>query len=1577
MDKEQANKNTKTNNNAGNFNTFLKSIEENAPLEIAKSLGEGCIYLAHKSVFQNIKIENVHPMQLSLINDRGIVLFKFVTPGTVIPQLPVHAEKDLNNNGEYLLSIRRFSQWAIILQGGEHFSNYKEYEKYLNYQNESDDDLLSMTTEIHQKARNNDFRSTCYGHCEVTNTDPNTMNKMTICKIFEHAFPYISNEERKDYVMFINGTHLLYTSYALYYLESEDERSEKNKVIMNDKTFTVKVDNFNLVENDCSKQMYLCPLILGTCNVLNHEKVSNEKIFKDRINKPDVEEFNATFTKYYRFKIEDKHTFPIDPFIFSMLSTLVMNEYATPFCMKEDSLNCPEDHFKSRLQFIYSIVSGKDIRDLENSPDQQAAALCGTAVMHQISQSAFWAFRKPILKAEFECLFNRTDTAPENFSSIVSNQREHLNYYESKYTEEEIMESLLEISLDSSMQDFFIIAERSHIYNVELFQSKIEMNDGGKKISSLKEKPLCEYLKTIDRHISHGELLFLKQNSNIFLYKLNICFLSHFILKNVELPKKVKKEENIECPTCKKKIYRDAEPIIKKQKTTDILENGRFCPCIYFYAAVCYMSTTCMQSSISIDMCLQKMKSYDKILNRDIPKDNTYVTYKIHKTLPVNNNAGTLGNSGGLRLSHRNEKKHFTYLKGSKGNKRSTTTTANNNNNTNSNNNNGSVNEKDESPEKLRFLRSVPFNLLGRKINEALDPIFGNRYTIYPQTKSLQAIISAHKHYPIEGEDIDIQRLLLDELIKMSNLKIFFKSDGEIPSISSIPVITVNETLLELKKIYEEEEELDDKEEEEQWMDHEDKEEEEEKDVNDDSAKTLAIDSVYSQTSLKSTTQNAHKTLKRLFNSRCLETEIEENKDDEDENVDVYFPSKKKKKMSCNDDDIDSFIKSSFYTCLINGFTQNEDSDSKMKDIESINEYLKKVATQSKDLSSRLEKIGDELITNAITTYIKLLGKTLKNVYKTVETHLELTEKGLDNEFEDVEVYSKDNAQKTRSDVTSIYDLYAPNRIVSRNILHSYYGHLKQMSDLKALQSLTVDLQQSSSRLHYLEDEHGLQTQQGTIMVAPSIFEVEENTENKKLPPLLKLKYSKNVPTFKFTFITPGLGKVLADSTVYKFDANDKNEANPSSYNDYSENDLLECYYPIALIKKENGARKAYPTNRKNLVKNLRHYGVRFSDLGSEDFMYKEYHDICIQRVNEYLSDIDCNATSFGKTPKTKPPMIYILLNDIRRILMKINTLLEFPQQMLKIINSGPESKNEIQTKGYLPKFKLINNEVIISKIATAMKKDSQIAAIVHLYCHLSQLYGTDVSVSGSKTYDICQERRPELIRTFQYGVLRVSLQSKNGDKQLHSKAFRTLLTDFKLEKGKFSKKITVTMNDVNPRHAYYLTAPMNYIAYEKQITSNANNTSAEQPFRRCQMSGQFFFDSIFASAFNVQNCYSSSQATMCCQVLFKNYSDEKPQKSDIDTQISSLNMMELMTWIEEGSITLTDLLLYYENKCLIPDEITEESKSEMLQKCINLHGDSEEDEEGALFEQDIFEPIWNLIIEKYSCLSNEEEDSS
>ena len=639
---------------AESFSSFLDEVKEKYSNEVGLAIGDGALYLAHKSIFENISLDDIVGMNVSIIDGKGTADFKLMTPGTVIPQLPVHFR--MNDEREMEYDIRRLSPWTVILKGGEYLGT-NQNEEYLNYNKCYDSYLLELSRNIKQKVRNNTFRSMCYGHSENICTDPEKLKNATVEFILEHAFGFIEKHERDNYVLFINGTHLLYLFYAMCFTDIEDSKLLQHHVYMAPYSFTVEVDNKHLthINDTAPKQMYICPLYLGTNNIFVDKKNCDLSNILGKTENQLVKQFNQIFNEYFNFNIDQCKELPIDEFIAGMFASLTMEVIPTPFEIFSKTNESVKNAFVTRLNFIATqMLRAKGLKEdmTIRQNDRIAAMLLGAVTQFQISPTAFRCFREKMGKIQLGKDPGMSNWIPDEHSTNHWNTLKYLEVFDENFDPKQIDDIIFKMAYSNCILNFMAIADRMHIYNGEMFLNNDEWPEVEKNRHNMrnitpnvtkenkadllkrrKEKCFFEYMKKA-HNISYPELIFLRQNCNVFRYKSNILYPAHYILKNVEID--FANEQNEFCKLCTRPIFDIGT------KTT--------CLCYLFYATCCRLAQPGKRWLINLEDVHRMQCLFMNKFNTEKHSDKP--SFKCTHYIPIVDPYGSIECNGGIRIKN-------------------------------------------------------------------------------------------------------------------------------------------------------------------------------------------------------------------------------------------------------------------------------------------------------------------------------------------------------------------------------------------------------------------------------------------------------------------------------------------------------------------------------------------------------------------------------------------------------------------------------------------------------------------------------------------------------------------------------------------------------------------------------------------------------------------------------------------------------------------------------------------------------------------------------------------------------------
>ena len=1518
----------KSSKSAESFSTFLDEIPKKFPKEFGLAVGDGAIYLAHKNVFKNIQIQDIIGMNVSIINGKGTADFKLMTPGTVIPQLPVHINLS-DDDREY--NVQRLSPWTIILKGGEHLGA-EQNEKYLNYNTVYDRQLINFSQTISAKVRNNKFRSMCYGQSENICTDPSKLKNSTIDTIFKHAFGFIPKDEHDDYVLYVNGTHLMYVLYSMYCLDNNDSKVSKQRLYMSQNSFTVNVDNQHLIcgQTDEIKQMFICPLHLGTNNIFMDENCTKNVLGSS--NNPYIEDFNKTFKDYLSNNVDKCREFPVDKFVASMFSSLTMEVMLTPFQIKSKPNDTSVTLFKNRLNFIATHMLGaKGLKGDEiiiPQNDKISAMLVGAAVQLQLSPTDFRCFRKNLSKDQLGKDPFKSNWIPNEHSTIHWNTSKYLEVNEDHLTSEDKNEIMYTMAYDSCIFNFMTIADRMNIYNCEMFlnnkewatfdrnSSDLRQNNLGRKeaVRRTREKCFCEYMKKCC-DIPYTELLFLRQNCNIFRYKSNILYPAHYILNNTDV--NIKHEDIEQCVTCNRSTYS--------------LSDKSFCFCYLFYSASCSLMQPGKRQKISaVDIERTKSIFYNTSLITE--KFSEKSSYKNTHYVPIIDGYGTVECNGGIRIKR-------PLPEGSKaGNSKSETP------------NTDSVMSQDEI-DKMEFAQSPQLSTIMRTVDAFLEPLFTERYTMPSTCNEKTAICSSTRTQMITCEDIEVNKLIQDHLLQACNVPPLFTSDEPMPPAPSIPSINNQNT-----EIY-------------NFHQH---------------YTFLQKQSEYINRADDSYCSNGDQcgTKRKQFE--------DDSNYDPCENIfgNVSASKKTKNEAIFSEAECDDFIHALMYSLLNKNTADDRLVYHTLKDEVNFTEMSKKYKNflsmiqkvhkkkGGKHIAKNCLSLKEKLIKNVCKTYFELIGIAMTKTFSAVAKTIDFSPEQLDSEFDTISIFESDfggnnnnsnSNQKTKFKATVMLDINAPNSVVKRSTTMTYYGHLRHQLDVSINNDKKIypECKSMDSRIANLTIKNSIPAEDGQLVAPLALQHVEKSMSN--LPPLLKLLDPINETLVTHAqFISPPKGKISTEITELNFgNKTSKAEETESSYYDENVNNIgAGGYVPCPLINCDKPEQvkldlKYCAVVADDLLPTIRKESVRLLDLISDSFMSPDFHENAVKYVHTYLSKLNCQSHSSHES--ILPPMMKHVIDDVGYIIRKISWLSECAVYIYDIF-AGKNDATDL-------KWPEITTKYVIQIISEILADNKIISGYFHLYCLMTELYGDTIGVSHTPHYyNISLERRASWIKTFCRAFLRLRVDN-GGPKQLKWKTLKTFLADNGLEKNK--NLLVTTMNhDIVPSHGSYLMTNMLYGAY--------CGREPKSVFRYMSFGDQFFSGSLFSNILGLNRNYTGNQIVVGRHALYKNWSKRTTKKIDIDTLLNQITVSSLIDFLDNSTITINDLVEYYVNKNIVPKENIAEQKNTFLLECLDIHsGMIQENYEKRLYLTSIFPKVWNILIGKCPSASDDDDDDN
>lgn len=1510
-------------NEAEKFSSFLEEIREKYAQEVALGLGDGAIYLAHKSVFENVKLEHIIGMNVSLIEGKGTAEWKLMTPGTVIPQLPVHIHVNENEEQEY--NIVRLSPWTVIIHGGEHLG-YQKYESLLNYNQGNDDYLLHMCRKISQKTRNNKFRSMCYGQSENICTDPTTLRQDTIDIIFEHAFHFIPKSEQGDYVLYINGSHLMYLLYSMYCTDPESPKLKKHKLLMGPQTFGLDVDNQHLVHGDEVKKIYMCPLFLGTQNIFLGNNYGENLFESSSLSQVNV--YSQVFNTHFKYRPESCHDFPCDNFISGMFSSLTMEVIPTPFEIMSTPTDTAKTLFLGRLNFMATQMlrmrglKAEDVMIQNN--DKITAMQIGAVTQLQLSPTAFRCFRESIGKEQLGPNLIKSAWIPNEQSVVLWNLKKYIEQHsDEEITEDEHLEVVAQFANDTTIFNFLSLIDRTHIYNCEMFLNndewagweknknknikpapKVITHDKKKDaIKRRKEKAICEWMRKCGE-ISYSELVFLRMNCNVFRFKSNVLYSAKYILKNVELMPLSDQNKKDMCNVCEELIFNGA--------------SNEFCPCYIFYAACCSITRPGKSLKVSYDDVKKLRCTYNHHLGSE--KYGDLSSYKCAHSLPVVDNQGCLASSGNIRLKHSQP----DGFKTGRLNTKSDSTIGNNGCDT-------GKSTTDESEQNI-FSQTIQLSSVIKKVDDYLEPLFMERYTVTPQCWQEEAIVSTSRTPMTTSEDINICKLIEDELIKMGNVSPFFISDHSTPQSSDIPVIDID--VKELNDFYEK-------------------------------YGSCSAESIHDSLTQNSSLQGKRKVFKD--NNVC-------------EGGDDLFQNTSLPKVMKIDEDFENdcgnFVSSAIYSLLVNKkidkiFTYED----MKKEVNFTNltmhqaEFLQKVQSiygkqGGHKIAQMSCKLMKQLAENSCKTYFNLLSYAVKKTFVSVALALNMFPEQLDDDYDMISVYDNGSSNnKTKIKARNVFDIHTTNSIMRKSTMLSYFGHLRHQLDINVLSDgVYPESKAIESRIVALTQKHSIEAEQGHLYISPTLINIEDDSSG-SLPPTMTLTEPvKGIPELNATFISPAFSKLTGELTEPNFTKKIGKSDETENTEKEEEQDDLAGYVPCPLLNSDKmchgiATRKYDSVNGDELLATLRKQSVHFLSLTSDTFMSSQHHSKAAHYVINYLSKLNCYNHSFNKS--ILPPLITNIWQDIRRIICQIDLLMALPVYIYDFF-AGKRKETKITSSD-------ITSDVTMSVISNILERDKIASGLLHVLCVMTELYGDSIGVSHTPQYNVSLERRSAWIRTLTRGFMRLHVANGNQQRVLKWKSFKSFLPNNGNEGNK--NKLITTLHDIIPSHGHYILANMSYTGYP--------GVEASDTFRNLSFGDPFPNSSIYTFVLDLSKCQSGKQIIVGQQPLFKNWTKIRNKKLDIDTILNQFTMSSFVDDFNNKVISIHDLIDYYQRNQILPSKVAPDMKDKVLADCIDIHaGMIQEDYEKRLYTTCIFPQIWNVLLGKDVTFVSEDEDS-
>ena len=1333
------------------FQAFLDGITKNNPAEVGLAIGDGAVYLAHKDFFKNIEIQDIIGLNVSIIDGAGTSEFRLLTPGSVIPQLPVHIHKEDDDEDEY--EIQRLSPWAVILKGGEHL-NSTSNEQYLNYNTNLDAQLKNFSKHIAKKQRNNDFRSMCYGHSENICTDPDMLKLSTVEAICDHAFSFIPQQERKDYVLYINGTHLLYLWYAINCVEGSEKKLSKHKVYMSPNTFKVNVDNTHL-NNSTQKNIYICPLHLGNNNIFLQRKFSGNIL---QVNSNEhIGRFNNIFKKYFNYGKDDCKELPSDKFIAGMFSSLTMEIIPTPFQILHKVNDDADTLFTSRLNFIATQMLGvkgsKNDDDLIRPSDKTACMIFGAVTQLQISPNAFECFRENTNKADIEYI--DTNWTPDELSTIYWNIDNCMDSIDENADENDKKELKFKLANDSSIFNFLAIVDRLHMYNCEMILNNCEWQDLHKisctdtnsivnldfnkeNVKKTKEKCFFEHMRR-SHDLQFSELIYLRQNCNIFRYKSNILYPIHYILRNVNID--LRKEPQALCADCNNTAFN--------------ITDGSLCLCNLFYAACCSLFHPGKRSKLTTldihrmrNTFNQKLKTEDKFSKRPSYKSTHCVPLiDPYNNIECNGGINIVCPKGPIAIDDENEK-----------------------NPSNPKNNN-----------------KMPLLTVMKIVQSTLNPLFTERYTISPHCVECIGLQTSSKIKMNTCEDINIVQFIQDYLIQNHTTTPLNIKDNPIPTANAIPIIKEGDDYdddvcysystmpTEYSSLINPEGESKDK----KFIKH-----------------TFATD------------DNLNDTFENDFSTSPARKKLRVNDNFQDE-CNEFVTAVLYSYLANNDSD-----ETPSYEDLKSKLDVNNLLPSHYKFLKKVKKMFHKDG--GKEIAEKCVKLKHNMIKGICEKYFWLLGNTMMKTFHAVAKAIKTQPDQLDSDFSNISIHKPDygdnNSISTGNEKANIrslisLDIHAPNSIIRKSTTLSYIGHIKHQIDVaNGLKKNTYpDVKSIDARVSQLAAaDLGINAEVGTLRTPFGLIDIENNSSD-NIPLLKLLNPMTGSPTITKTFLAPPLGKIRNELTEMTFEKKSQNKDNGYEAGKNMFNIIDDGYNPCPLInfdKSDESMKKYDAVDANTLYSAIKNPSVKFQNMLSHNFLSTENHDLTVRYIKNYLTML--NSVHYSTGQSSLPPLIYNVIFDIRRIICKIVCLFEIPTYIYDIFIG-----KKTPTKLHWPD---ISTPKVIQTITDIMKGNSVITGFFHLYCLMTELYGDTIGVSQSNHYNTALERRASWIKTFCRGYLRLCV-GDGGNNQLKWKTFRTFVANNSFQNNENLLIPTLNHNAI-PAFGSYLLANMMYISY-------------------------------------------------------------------------------------------------------------------------------------------------------------------
>ena len=1515
---------------AEEFQDFLNEISESGLF-----LGNGSLFCGHKSIFNEISLYDMKTMDVSVINGKGTASWKLMNPGTIVSRFPIHLKKE-ENEDSISASKLNFSPWVIILSGGQHISEIKKYEKKVGYCDAYDNYLLDISKIIHEKRRNNVHRETCYGHSESICTDPRELNPKTIELIFKYAFPFIAEDEQKDYVLYMHGTHLMYLLYSMRNLDPTN--MEKHKLYIAPKQFQVNIDNSYLCADGEKTRMYFCPLLLGENSIYTNKFYSTNNFF-DVAYERSLESFNRELKENFNYDINDCKEFPIDKFISGMCASLTMEAIPTPFIIQSQYHQSPNSMLYARLNFIvtqmlqYTSLKSENLNIPIN--DRYAAMYLGAVIQLQVSPASYRCFNKPMGKEQLGKYDRKSNWIAEEYSCGRWNIDKYVEEYNDTLSDEEKSEYEFLMSHSSSLMSFFVFADQQHIYNSVMFMNGTEWSDwetnqatyvkknsaiptpvkSEKKKDAIKKgkmRAFCEIMRN-GKDTSYIELLFLHTNCNVFRFKSNVLYNGLFLLRDTKLDTIKNPESDMyQCAMCKKPMFNE--------------QTGLFCLCYLIYASFTTLSIPSIPEKLIPYNILKTINKYNNVRESNIEKQSDKATYKNTHWLPILDPHNGLTSNGNLRLKH-------TSQDGFKTGKSEPTPDHDNTEQSKGNNKNNTDD----------FNNALQLSRITREVDERTGPIFTSRYTIDSKCEITETIASTNRGPIMSCEDIDIKKLIIDELIKTDEVSPFLKTDKPIPPASSVPIFK------------------------------------------------------------KECDQKYNDINNYMIHMDMIDDDKRKRKHEDEETTNLFDPpaqkrkkESKKKKPTISSEKYKKLIYSILYHILEHDYfgdgLPNFDKLKEHLNVANIRpEHLKILELQHKKISNKIQeystKLLNEILHDVIETYLELIGLAMEKTFDSVSKALHISG-SLDDEYDMITLYDNgSNKLKTKAKI--VLDIYSTNSIMRKSILMTYYGHLRHQVHFDFITDGThLDIKSTELRKNGLTKDYGVPAESGQLQTIPSLLKVEKCKDG---PPLLTFCNVPGTPQIHIPCISPGVGKVTTEVTERSFKKrSEKHDSNVDMYDKKeADSDNEYGYIPCALLNRDlvnqgiSAYKKFEPVEADILIQCLRSKNIKLRQLNSSDFLATAFHDKAVDNISHYF--LERNSFKHSGHNSMLPPQQNNIYYDIKRFVSHINAIMEVPNMINDIC---AKRRFKVRDMAYLES----KNQRVLTALETVLKKNKRIAGFLHLYCLISELHGNNISVSHTTSYQCQQERRQEWMKTFTRGFLRLKIYNENPQKQLKWKTFKSFLIQ-NPTLGSRKSNLFTTLNDISPSHGSYVLANMAYAAYQ-------GYESSKIVYRIMTIGDPFPSKSIYAHLLGLTPGSTGKEIVLGRYALFKNWSAIKDKKLNIDTVINEFTLSNLFDAIEHKTVSLIDLALHYKkmsniaevnqdtNNLPTEEEERNKVKKEMFAECFELHRPMIQDQyDEHEYKTKLFPCIWNVIQGKDSlfingnidddndCLTDEEEE--